>query len=216
MDITYLIAGAILGYLTGSVPTAVWYGRFLHETDIREFGSGNAGATNTFRVLGKKAGIIVMLIDTFKGWLAASIVYPFIHFGFITSEHIILYQLIFGMAAVTGHILPLYANFKGGKGVATLFGMALSIHPPAALVCALVFCIVFIISKYVSLGSMIASLAFPLILLLPFFAPRSDKPVLIAFGFAIFAMVVITHQKNIVRLINGEENKAQIRLRKRD
>jgi glycerol-3-phosphate acyltransferase PlsY len=120
------------------------------------------------------------------------------------------------MAAVTGHIFPLYANFKGGKGVATLFGMALSIHPPAALVCALVFCIVFIISKYVSLGSMIASLAFPLILLLPFFAPRSEKPVLIAFGFAIFAMVVITHQKNIVRLINGEENKAQIRLRKRD
>jgi acyl phosphate:glycerol-3-phosphate acyltransferase len=216
MDIIYLIAGALLGYLIGSVPTAVWYGRALHDTDIRDFGSGNAGATNTFRVLGKKAGTIVMLIDIFKGWLAASIVYPFIHFGFITSEHIILYQLVFGIAAVTGHIFPLYANFKGGKGVATLFGMALSIHPPAALVCALVFFVVFIISKYVSLGSMIASLAFPLILLLPFFAPRSDKPVLIAFGFAIFAVVVITHQKNIVRLINGEENKAQIRLRKKE
>ncbi|MFL5729022.1 MAG: glycerol-3-phosphate 1-O-acyltransferase PlsY [Cytophagaceae bacterium] len=214
MNFIYLLAGAVLGYLIGSVPTAVWYGSLLHDTDVRDHGSGNAGATNTFRVLGKKAASIVMLIDIFKGWLAASVVYPFIHYGFITADHIILYQLIFGLSAVTGHIFPLYANFKGGKGVATLFGMALSIHLSAALVCALVFFIVFIISKYVSLGSMIASLAFPLILLLPFFAPRSDKSVLVAFGFAIFAVVVITHQKNIVRLINGEENK--IRLRKRE
>src|SRR4051812_13990642 len=101
MDITYLIAGAILGYLIGSVPTAVWYGRIFHDMDIRESGSGNAGATNTFRVLGKKAGSIVMLIDIFKGWLAASVVYPFILFAFITSDHIILYQLVFGLAAVT-------------------------------------------------------------------------------------------------------------------
>ena len=216
MDITYIIAGAVLGYLIGSVPSAVWYGKALHETDVREHGSGNAGATNTFRILGKKAGTIVMLIDMFKGWLAAGIVYPFIHFGFITSEHIILYQLVFGIAAVTGHIFPVYARFKGGKGVATLFGMALSIHPPAAMVCALVFFIVFMISKYVSLGSMMASLAFPLILLLPFFTPRSDKTLLIVFGFVIFAIVVITHQKNIVRLINGEENKAKIRLGKKD
>jgi acyl phosphate:glycerol-3-phosphate acyltransferase len=216
MDIKYIIAGAVSGYLIGSVPSAVWYGKALHETDIRKHGSGNAGATNTFRVLGKKAGTIVMLIDIFKGWLAASIVYPFIHYGLITSEHIILYQLVFGIAAVTGHIFPLYAGFKGGKGVATLFGMALSIHFPAAMVCALVFFIVFMISKYVSLGSLIASLAFPLILLLPFFAPRSDKNLLIAFGFVIFALVVITHQKNIVRLINGEENKAKIRIGKKE
>jgi glycerol-3-phosphate acyltransferase PlsY len=216
MDFIYIGAGAILGYLVGSVPSAVWYGRLLHDIDVRKHGSGNAGATNTFRVLGKKAGTIVMLIDILKGWLAASIVYPFIHFGFITSEHIILYQLVFGIAAVTGHIFPLYAGFKGGKGVATLFGMALSIHLPAALVCALVFFVVFMISKYVSLGSLIASLAFPLILLLPFFAPRSDKNLLIAFGFVIFALVVITHQKNIVRLINGEENKAKIRIGKKE
>ena len=150
MDFIYIGAGAILGYLVGSVPSAVWYGRLLHDIDVRKHGSGNAGATNTFRVLGKKAGTIVMLIDILKGWLAASIVYPFIHFGFITSEHIILYQLVFGIAAVTGHIFPLYAGFKGGKGVATLFGMALSIHLPAALVCALVFFVVFMI--YSNLG----------------------------------------------------------------
>jgi glycerol-3-phosphate acyltransferase PlsY len=213
-NIFYLIAGITGAYLIGSIPTAVWYGNSFYGLDVRDYGSGNAGATNTFRVLGKKAGIIVMLVDILKGWIATSLVFVLAHFGLISSDHVILYQILFGLAAVSGHIFPLYVNFKGGKGVATLLGMVLAIHWQAALICVLVFIIVFIISKYVSLGSMIASLAFPILLLLPFFK-GPDKPLLIIFGFAIFAAVVLTHQKNIIRLINGEENKAKIRIRKK-
>jgi glycerol-3-phosphate acyltransferase PlsY len=213
MDMSLFIVGIVVAYLIGSIPTAVWYSKLFFGIDVREFGSGNSGATNSFRVMGKRAGIIVMLIDVLKGFLSTQSAVWFVHMGYIKPEDLIIYQSAFGIAAVLGHIFPVYAKFKGGKGIATLLGMVLSIHVEAALICMLVFTIVLLISKYVSLGSMLAALAFPLVLLLPRFYP--DEPFLIAFGFVIFFVVVITHQKNIIRIINGEENKAKIRIRRK-
>lgn len=210
MFIWLLIVGIIASYLIGSVPTAVWYGKAFFGIDVRDYGSGNAGATNTFRVLGKRAGAIVMLVDVFKGWLATSIAYILHYSKLMELDHVIYYQLVFGIFAVVGHIFPLYAGFRGGKGVATLLGMVLSIHIYAALICLGVFIIVFLLSKYVSLGSMMASLAYPIIMLIPAFSP--DEPIVIVFGFLIFALVVLTHRKNVRRLINGEENKLQLKL----
>lgn len=210
MLIWLLFVGIIISYLIGSVPSAVWYGKAFYGIDVRDYGSGNAGATNTFRVLGKKAGSIVMAVDVIKGWIATSMAYILEYSKLLQLEHIIYYQLVFGVFAVIGHIFPIYAGFRGGKGVATLLGMVLSIHVYAALICLAVFLIVFLASKYVSLGSMIASLAYPIIMLIPAFSP--DEPIVIVFGFLIFALVVLTHRKNVRRLINGEESKLQLKL----
>lgn len=211
----YITLSAIAAYLIGSFPTAVWYGKAYFGIDVREHGSGNAGATNTFRVLGKQAGIIVMAVDIFKGWTATHAANLLIFADLIYPEDLILFKLIFGIAAVIGHIFPIYVGFKGGKGIATLLGMILSVQSQAALLCLLVFVLVLLLSKYVSLGSMIAALVFPLLLISPRFQPEEHGLVVIIFGFVIFFMVVITHQKNIVRLINGEENKAKLRIRKK-
>ena len=213
MDIFLIVFGFLASYLVGSVPTALWYGRTFHGIDIRDFGSGNAGATNMFRVLGKKAGMIVMTIDICKGWAATSIANLLLHWDAFTEPNLITYQLFIGIVAVIGHIFPVYASFRGGKGVAALLGMVLAIHVEAALLCIAIFLLVVLTSKYVSLGSMIAALAFPLLLLMPRFSP--DDPILIVFGFAMFAIVMLTHQKNIIRLLHGEESRAKIRLRKK-
>lgn len=211
MTIVFICIGFLLAYLIGSIPTAVWYGKAKFGMDVRNHGSGNAGATNTFRVFGKKAGTLVMAIDIIKGFIAASLPLFFTYFYFnFTENQYVQIQLLYGMGAVLGHIFPLYANFKGGKGVATLLGMVFAINIWAALACVGVFLIVFFISKYVSLGSMTAGLAFPLFLLIPKIYQYSPSKTLIGFGFFLFAMLVFTHRKNIRRLIDGEENKANI------
>lgn len=212
----YIILSTIAAYLIGSFPTAVWYGKAYFGIDIREHGSGNAGATNTFRVLGRKAGTIVMLVDVLKGWTATQAANLLIFANLVPDEDLAVFKLIFGMAAVLGHVFPIYVGFRGGKGIATLLGMVLSIQTQAALLCLLVFIVVLLLSKYVSLGSMIASLVFPLLLISPKFRPDEHDHLLIIFGFVIFFIVVFTHQKNIVRLLNGEENKAHIRLRRKN
>ncbi|MCU0431587.1 MAG: glycerol-3-phosphate 1-O-acyltransferase PlsY [Cytophagaceae bacterium] len=211
----FIILATILAYLIGSIPTAVWYGKTYFGIDIREHGSGNAGATNTFRVLGRKAGSIVMMVDVLKGWLATKSANLLVFAELVPENDLVVFKLILGMAAVLGHVFPIYVGFRGGKGIATLLGMVLSIHIEAALLCLAVFVVVLLLSKYVSLGSMIASLVFPLLLISPKFRPDDHDLLLIGFGFVIFFIVVFTHQKNIVRLINGEENKAQIRLRRK-
>lgn len=210
MDIVIIISLLLAAYLIGSVPTAVWLGKAYYGIDVRQHGSGNAGATNTFRVLGKKPGTIVMLVDIFKGWTATSLAGLLVLLDVIPAEHLVIYKLAMGVLSVVGHIFPVYVGFKGGKGVATLLGMMLAIHPVAALICLGVFVVVLLLSKYVSLGSMLAALTFPLVLLLPRFQP--ENPVLIIFGFAVFVMVVLTHRKNINRLVNGVESKAKINL----
>jgi glycerol-3-phosphate acyltransferase PlsY len=213
MDVLLIIAGFVMAYLLGSLPTSVWLGQAYFGIDVRDFGSGNAGATNTFRVLGRKAGIIVMLVDILKGWTATSLALLLYLMNVIPFDDLLMYKLLFGILSVIGHIFPIYVGFKGGKGVATLLGMVLAIHTEAALLCIVIFFVVLLTSKYVSLGSMIAALAFPILLLLPRFSP--DDPMMIGFGFVMFAIVVITHQKNIVRLLNGEESRTNIRLRKK-
>lgn len=219
VNLLFIILGAIIAYLIGSVPTAVWLGKRFYNVDVREYGSGNAGATNTFRVLGKKAGSTVMAIDIFKGWLATSLAYALIQFNVVSIDEfllykIIFYKLIFGSLAIIGHIFPIYIGFKGGKGVATLLGMMLAVDAPITLICLGVFVFVLLLSKYVSLGSLLATLSFPLLLLVPRFKP--DDPILIVYGFLMFLVVVFTHQKNIVKLLHGEENRANIRFRRRN
>jgi len=213
MDILLIAILGIAAYLIGSICTGVWVGKAYYGIDIRQHGSGNSGATNTFRVLGKKPGAAVMLIDIFKGWTATSLAGFLIIFNAVPADQLVVYQLIFGALAVLGHIFPIYERFEGGKGVATLLGMMLAIQPLVALMCIIVFVIVLFTSRYVSLGSMVAALAFPILLLLPRFHP--DNPILIVFGFAIFAVVVLTHRKNINRLLQGEESKANIHLGRR-
>lgn len=199
----------IAAYLLGSIPTSVWVGRIWFGLDIREHGSGNAGATNTFRVLGKKAGIFVMLVDILKGLLAATVALILLRQGYIESEMLILWKLILGIVAIVGHIFPIFAGFRGGKGVATLAGMMMGVQWEITLICVFIFLITLLLSNYVSLSSMIASLSFPLlVVLVPGF--QQDNLILPIFGFVLFIAVVITHKKNIKRLLRGDENKTYL------
>lgn len=209
MSIALMIGGGIVAYLLGSIPTAVWLGRAKYGIDIREHGSGNAGATNTFRVLGKKAGSVVMAIDVLKGFLATFLPILFTHLQWenLQGEELALYQIAFGIIAVTGHILPIFAGFKGGKGVATLLGMVLAIHSLAALTCVAVFLAIFLTSGYVSLGSMLAGVTFPILMNFSFYqTDEKFNKVLFVFGVIVASLLIFTHRKNIKRLIKGEEN----------
>ncbi len=195
----------LLAYLTGAFPSAVWVGKTFYKIDVREFGSGNAGATNTFRVLGKKAGIPVLIMDIFKGWLSVN------YISFLTNipesaEAVFEIKLAFGIAAVIGHLFPVYTGFRGGKGIATLLGLLIGLHAAAALYSILVFVIVFVTSKYVSLGSIIASIAFPILVILIL---GSTNVSLNLFAFFVPILSLITHQKNIERLLRGEETKVK-------
>lgn len=211
MAIVLIIIGIVLSYLLGAFPTSVILGKARMGIDIREHGSGNAGATNTFRVLGKKSGMLVMGVDIFKGYTATMLPYFLFLFDFsINDNQFAVLQLVFGMAAVLGHIFPVYARFKGGKGVASLLGMVIAFNSGVALVCMAIFLIILIATKYVSLGSMLASLAFPILLTMPKINPHDPTAIQIGFGVFIFIMVVYTHRKNVSRLLNGEENKTYL------
>lgn len=216
MNVLLICITTLVAYLLGSIPTAVWYSQGFFGFDIRQHGSGNAGATNTFRVLGKRAGTIVMLIDVLKGYTAASLSTLLWYSDVITENEILTFKIVFGLVAVIGHLYPIFADFRGGKGVATLLGMMLATHPEMAAVCIGIFLLVVIASQYVSLGSIMAALAFPVLLLLQIFGQK-ENPLLIVFGFVIFLLVVVTHQKNISRLLRGQENRTiLIRFRKKN
>ena len=201
-----LLVGA---YLLGSIPTAVWVGQFFFKIDVREYGSGNAGATNTFRVLGVKAGVPVLVFDILKGFLAAKLA---LLVAEPSSSSYIDFQLAFGVAALLGHIFPVYVGFRGGKGIATLLGIMVSVHYQAALSALLIFLVIFLVTRYVSLSSMAGALCFPAIVILIF---QETTPSLVIFSLFIAIIVLITHQKNIERLLRKEEAKANISLRKR-
>lgn len=200
----------VLAYLIGSVPTAVWVSRIVFGIDIREHGSGNAGATNAFRILGKKAGSGVMLVDMMKGFLAVKLALfsPFL----VNSEPFVNLQIFLGLSAVVGHIFPIWADFRGGKGIATLFGMILSIQPIVAVSLVAVFLLMLMLTRYVSLSSITASIAFPLLILFIFNAHELSYRL---FAIATAFLVVLTHHKNISRLLTGNENKVPI-FRKRN
>jgi glycerol-3-phosphate acyltransferase PlsY len=203
MVISLSILALILSYLAGSIPSAVWAGRIFHGIDIREHGSGNAGATNTIRVLGWKTGIPVLIFDLAKGWLAASLP-VFLNAAPEGSSLMTALQIACGMTAIIGHVFPVFAGFHGGKGVATTFGVLLALHPVLTLTCAGIFLLVLLISSYVSISSMIAGIMFPVLLMTVFQTPSL---LLKIFSVIIAVALVVTHKKNIGRLIRGEEKK---------
>lgn len=201
----------IAAYLIGSVPSSVWIGRRFYGVDVRDHGSGNAGFTNTVRVLGWRAGLPVFLLDVLKGYLAVSLVR--LAPGLVSeSNAYINVQLLLGAGAVLGHILPLYVGFKGGKGVATLLGLLLAIMPEVTLICLGVFLITFLTTRYVSLSSMIAGFSFPI---LNIFVFHTTAVSLIIFSMIVSILLLLTHQKNIERLLNKEESRAKIRKKHR-
>ncbi|MBG6234679.1 glycerol-3-phosphate acyltransferase PlsY [Pedobacter sp. CAN_A7] len=211
----YSISAVLLAYLFGSIPTAVWLGQAFYGVDVREYGSGNAGATNTFRVLGKKAGIAVMTIDILKGYTATKLAY-FIGLSITgpqNSSQFINYQLALGLTAVVGHLFPVFAGFRGGKGVATLFGMILAVNFPAALLCVLVFLVVLLITKYVSLSSICSGFAFPLGIVFLFQSTIRSE---VLYSMCVCVLVLVTHQKNLERLLKGKESKVYLFKRKKD
>lgn len=193
----------LLAYLIGSVPTAVWISKYFFKIDIRDYGSGNAGATNTFRVLGSKWGTFVMLVDVLKGIIATSlyILLPY----YLTDEwDRTNFMIGLGLAAVLGHIFPIWAGFRGGKGVATLLGMAVAIQPLVALCCVGVFLIVLYLTRFVSLSSILAGVSFMVSILFIF----NEKETLYRiFAVLVALMVILTHQKNIGRILKGTESK---------
>jgi glycerol-3-phosphate acyltransferase PlsY len=202
----------VLAYLIGSVPSSVWIGRYFFATDIREFGSKNAGASNTFRILGWKAGSIVLLLDISKGYLAVELVKIF---QLSTGDDQIRSALLIlaGLMAVLGHIFPIYIGFKGGKGVAVALGVLLAIAPYPALLSFLVFVLVMSISHFSSLGSISAAISFPVFIHF-FYHPCPISFSLFSISTAL--IIIITHRFNIQRLLQGNERKTYLKKSKRE
>ncbi len=213
MDQAYLIIGIFLiCYLLGSIPTAVWTGKIFFGIDVRTQGSGNAGATNTFRVLGKSAGIFVLLFDVFKGFLAASMALLLHQKGIISADNILFFKMLMGLTAVIGHIYPIFAGFKGGKGVATLLGMVFSVSLLVACICFGVFLLFFMSFHYVSVGSMVAGMVYSLLIFAGLAGePSSASKIL---SVAMTAMLFYTHRTNIQKLRMGTENKMYLTRKK--
>src|SRR5512133_604840 len=211
MHIFYNIGILVVAYLVGSIPTSVWIGKTFFGIDIRERGSKNAGATNAMRIFGWKAGLAVLTIDVFKGWLAVNLIHLTNYYIPETGDFI-EFQLLLGIAVIIGHIFPVYVGFRGGKGVATLFGLVLAINPEPTLLCIGVFAITLVVTKYVSLSSMIAGFAFPVMVIFVF---KTATPSLVIFSLIIAVLLLFTHQKNIERLLRKEEKKALFLMSKR-
>jgi len=193
---TYLFL--LLAYLTGAIPSSVWIGQRFYGLDVREHGSGNAGATNTFRVIGKKAGVLVLLLDILKGWFATTVL------SNLAGNQSIDYMLALGLVAVLGHIFPIYIGFRGGKGIASLLGVIIAIHPMASVFSILVFISTLIVSRFVSLSSILAACSFPILIIAHF---QSTNKSLVIFSLMVAVLVIFTHKKNIERLFNQEESK---------
>lgn len=195
----------IIAYLLGSIPSAVWISKHYYGIDIREHGSKNAGATNVLRVLGRRAALPVFAIDVIKGFVAVSLA----HFSMYMqgSEAMFTFKIVLVAAVILGHIFPVFAGFRGGKGVATLAGAVLGVYPPAVLLCLATFVIVLLFTYYVSLSSMTAGVMFPIYVTLVF-GEKSYS--LIIFSCVVAVLLLITHRKNIVRLLNHTESKTYI------
>ena len=196
----------LIAYLLGSVSTAVLVGRRFFGIDIREYGSGSAGATNVYRTMGPKWGAIVMIADMLKGVLAVQLAF-LLHDYVDTEMAFHNLQTLLGLAAVIGHIFPIWADFRGGKGVATIFGMVLGISPLTAVGCITIFSLVLYLTRFVSLSSILAGISFPVFILVIF---NVDNPLYRVFAITVALLVLLTHQKNIGRLLKGEEGKLPI------
>lgn len=193
----------ILAYLVGSIPSAVWLGKLFHGKDVREIGSGNAGTMNAIRAFGWPTGIAVFLLDFFKGVLAVML--PVI-LKMETPYAIQLtnLQVICGTMAIIGHIFPAFADFRGGKGVATIFGIISVLNLHAALICAAIFVVLFILTGVSSISSILAIAAFPIYI---YFFTNDPVVTIKVFSIGVAVIVIITHHDNIIRLIKGKENR---------
>lgn len=196
----------VLAYLIGSIPTALIISKKFFDVDIRDYGSGNMGATNTFRVLGVKYGTVVMIFDIFKGMCAVGLYIFLPHYIHNDWDKTNL-MVGLGLAAVLGHVFPVFAQFKGGKGVATLFGMILAVQPVIALSCVTVFLLVLFFTRYVSLSSILAGIALPICVL---WIWNDDVIIYRIFAVLVAALVVLTHQKNIIKILQGSESRVPI------
>jgi glycerol-3-phosphate acyltransferase PlsY len=197
----------LAAYLIGSIPTAVWVGKLFYHLDIRKHGSGNAGATNVIRVLGYKAGIPVMLFDVFKGWIAVKLAW-FFPSALLSPDTLIWLAIGLAVAAILGHIYPVYAGFRGGKGVGTIAGAGIALYPLALLIVLGVFAITLAITRYVSVSSMLAAVLFPFIV---YFITGQHHPALITLAIFVAFFIPWTHRSNILRLIRKEEKKFDFR-----
>ncbi len=211
MNVFYYALLILAAYLIGSIPSSILIGRIFYHLDIRDHGSGNAGAANTFRVLGWKAGVTVLLFDAFKGWISVRLA----HFAGIVpgpSEAFMTQQLILGTTAAVGHIFPIYARFKGGKGVATFLGVALAIAPWATLISIGAFILALFLFNYISLSSMIAGAMFPVSVWLILPSPWLSLRI---FAILVALLLIWTHRSNIRRIIRGEESRASDLIKKK-
>ena len=214
--ITYYcaITMLLLAYVLGSIPSAVWIGKKYYGIDIREHGSKNAGTTNMLRVLGKRAAIPVFILDFFKGFAAVSLFSILRYDADINAAWMINLKILGVFAAVLGHIFPIFANFKGGKGVATLVGAVTGIYPQIVLLCFAVWSLVFLFTHYVSLASMTAGCCFPALVLFYSTSEWSRNNEIsisfIIFSFAVAILLLWSHRKNIQRLKEGTESKIYI------
>lgn len=193
MSFTFII-GALVAYLLGSIPSGLWIGQYFFQKDIRQFGSGNLGSTNAFRVLGKKAGSVVLFFDVFKGFLAMIL-------AMTVFKQESLSPLWIASFAVIGHTFPLFASFKGGKAVATFAGMILAYQPLLLLYGLIIFLALLAITRMVSLTAMLTITAGVLLSLL------FNDWTLTAFALAIDIFIIYRHRSNIQRILNGTENK---------
>lgn len=194
---------AIVSYLIGSIPSALWMGKITRGIDIREHGSGNVGTTNTFRVLGWKSGVVVAIIDLGKGWIASNMVAKIVPHG----EYYVLVSMIAGLIAILGHMFPIYSQFRGGKGAITAGGVMLGVAPISALLAISVFLIVMFATRYVSLASVLAVISYPIILSFALDPAVSAGPYMMIAGFIVPATVIYKHKDNIRRLFNGTESR---------
>src|SRR6056297_183577 len=210
-----LFVVVLLSYLIGAIPSSLWMGKLFFSTDIREHGSGNAGATNTFRILGWKAGVIVLLIDFGKGLFCTTVISSLawnigsgpvsLYSGWEVESMLVIFA---GVAAVLGHMFPVYAKFSGGKGAATACGMLYGIEPVSVRISLAVFLIVMISTRYVSLGSIIASLIYPFSqLTLRYGFDWDIDGSIILFSSIVALGIVVKHKGNIKRLLAGNENR---------
>lgn len=197
----------VLSYLTGSIPTSIIVSRIAKNIDIRDRGSGNAGATNVYRILGWKYALIVLLLDIFKAWLPTAI-YATTIFQYISILGIGFMQILCGSFAVIGHTYPIFARFKGGKGVGPLIGVLLALFPIAFPLCLIVAIAIIVTTGYVSLGSIFAAISLPIfILILPVLGIISPNLSLVVFSLLVPWFVIYTHRSNISRIRNGTENR---------
>lgn len=197
----------ILSYLLGSIPTSIIVGRLVKGIDVRDYGSGNAGGTNAFRVLGWKAGICVSLFDVFKGYLA-TVVISGVRLDTIAFDNMSLLQILAGVCAILGHTFTVFAGFRGGKGVGTAAGMLIGLYPVSFILCAAVFALVIFSTGIVSIGSMSAAISLPIILVvINNVSSVNVDSTLMYFSIIIPLFIIFTHRTNISRLINGEEKR---------